>query len=234
MVVVNIGGDGTVAAAGETHAMVKGDMLYLGMGSGPVDLRRRRARFYILSRAGARHPPDAADPDRRGGDDRRSARAETVERPHHLPVRPPRRDEACQLVVGMTQLEPGSVWNTMPAHVHDRRMEAYLYIDLAETARVAPPDGRARRDPAPRLSNEEGAISPPWSIHSGAGTSAYAFIWAMAGDNVDYKRRRDGGDGATSDERPLPPRRQARAGHRRQHRHRPGDRARPGAGRRRR
>lgn len=95
--------------------------------------------------------------------------------------------ETCQLVVGMTKLHNGSVWNTMPAHVHDRRMEAYLYIDLPEDQMAVHLMGEPTETRHLIVRNEEGAISPPWSIHSGAGSASYAFIWAMAGDNVNYK-----------------------------------------------
>jgi 4-deoxy-L-threo-5-hexosulose-uronate ketol-isomerase len=185
MVVVDIGGDGTVSAAGQTHAMTKGDMLYLGMGSGPVTFSGD-GRFYILSApAHATHPTrlikiaEAAQV-KLGSPEASNAR--TIYQFVHPDVM-----KACQLVVGLTRLEPGSVWNTMPAHVHDRRMEAYLYIDLPETARAIHLMGEPSETRHLVLANEEGAISPPWSIHAGAATSAYTFIWAMAGDNVDYK-----------------------------------------------
>lgn len=185
MVVVNIGGEGAVTAAGETHAMVKGDMLYLGRGSGPVTFAGA-GRFYILSApAHAVHPTRLiriADAARVTLGSAETSNARTIYQFVHPDVM-----TACQLVVGLTRLEPGSVWNTMPAHVHDRRMEAYLYIDLPESARAIHLMGEPGETRHLVLKNEEGAISPPWSIHSGAGTSAYAFIWAMAGDNVDYK-----------------------------------------------
>jgi 4-deoxy-L-threo-5-hexosulose-uronate ketol-isomerase len=134
MVVVNIGGDGTVTAAGTGHAMVKGDMLYLGRGSGPVTFAGQ-GRFYILSApAHTTHPTrliriaEAATVTLGSAE---TANARTIYQFVHPDVM-----TACQLVVGLTRLEPGSVWNTMPAHVHDRRMEAYLYIDLPETARA--------------------------------------------------------------------------------------------------
>ena len=98
----------------------------------------------------------------------------------------PEGAKTCQLVVGMTTLAEGSVWNTMPCHVHDRRMEAYLYFDLPEKARVLHLMGEPNETRHLIVKNEEAILSPGWSIHSGAGTSSYTFIWAMAGDNVDY------------------------------------------------
>ncbi len=185
MAVVNIGGAGTVSAAGTSYEMRRGDVVYLPMGAGPVEFAGR-GRFYILSA-----PAHFAHPARllRIGEAKKvtlgsaeTANERTINQFVHPDVMP-----SCQLVVGYTQFAPGSVWNTMPAHVHDRRMEAYLYFDLDEQARVFHFMGEPDETRHLVVKNEEAVLSPPWSIHCGAGTGNYTFIWAMAGDNVDYR-----------------------------------------------
>jgi 4-deoxy-L-threo-5-hexosulose-uronate ketol-isomerase len=185
MAVLNIGGAGTVEAGGAAHPMEKGDVLYLGRGSGPVTFSGA-GRYYILSApAHADHPARLI----RIGEAKqvKLGAAETSnERTIYQFVHPDVM-ESCQLVVGYTQFAPGSVWNTMPAHLHDRRMEAYLYFDLAPDARVFHFMGKPQETRHLVMKNEEAVISPPWSIHCGCGTGAYTFCWAMAGDNVDYR-----------------------------------------------
>ncbi|WP_095084183.1 5-dehydro-4-deoxy-D-glucuronate isomerase [Mesorhizobium sophorae] len=189
LIAVNIGGAGVVTASGQPHELQARDMLYLGMGSKDVSFasadKAAPAKFYLLSA-----PAHQAWPSRliRIGDAKRldlgskdSCNERSIFQFIHA-----EGAKTCQLVVGMTQLAPGSVWNTMPCHVHDRRMEAYLYFDLAETARVFHFMGEPDETRHIVMGNEEAVLSPGWSIHSGAGTSNYAFIWAMAGDNVDY------------------------------------------------
>lgn len=184
LVVVNIGGDGTVEADA-AYPMGKGDMLYLGMGAGKITFSGA-GRFYILSAPAHHTYPSRLIKIDDAAQVKLGAQETSNERTIYQFVHPDVM-KACQLVVGMTKLAPGSIWNTMPAHVHDRRMEAYLYFDLADTGRVVHLMGEPHETRHLVIKNEEGAISPPWSIHSGAGTSAYTFIWAMAGDNVDYK-----------------------------------------------
>ncbi|UCI08448.1 5-dehydro-4-deoxy-D-glucuronate isomerase [Mesorhizobium sp. B1-1-8] len=189
LIVVNIGGAGTVTADGLPHEMTARDMLYLGMGTQLVSFASASpdepAKFYLLSAPAHQIYPSQLI---RIGDAKRldlGSPATSNERSIFQFIHADGA-KTCQLVVGVTQLAPGSVWNTMPCHVHDRRMEVYLYFDLAESARVFHFMGEPDETRHIVMRNEEAVLSPGWSIHSGAGTSNYAFIWAMAGDNIDY------------------------------------------------
>ena len=184
MGVLNIGAPGTVSVGGTDHAVASGEVLYIGMGAGPVTFAGD-GRFYVLS-APAHH----AYPTRliRQADARRvelGAR-ETANERVIIQFLHPDVVATCQLLMGYTQFAAGSVWNTMPAHTHDRRMEAYLYFDLPEDQRVFHLMGKPSQTRHIVMANEEAVLSPPWSIHAGAGTASYTFCWGMAGDNVDF------------------------------------------------
>ncbi|MCB1337593.1 MAG: 5-dehydro-4-deoxy-D-glucuronate isomerase [Maritimibacter sp.] len=184
MGVVNIGGAGLVRAGGEAWEMARGDVLYLGRGAGAVSFEGD-GRFYITSA-----PAHASFPHRliRIGEAKKveMGEAATSNKRAIYQFIHPLVMESCQLVLGYTQLLDGSVWNTMPPHVHDRRMEAYLYWGMAPEARVIHLMGEPTETRHLVVANEEAALSPTWSIHAGAGIGSYSFIWAMAGDNVDY------------------------------------------------
>ncbi|MGR3592395.1 MAG: 5-dehydro-4-deoxy-D-glucuronate isomerase [Limimaricola soesokkakensis] len=184
MGIVNIGDTGIVRCDGEGYEMARGDVLYLGMGSGAVSFEGE-GRFYITSAsAHAAFPSRLISPadctEVRLGEPA-SSNQRVIKQFIH-----PQVMESCQLILGYTSLAEGSVWNTMPSHVHDRRMEAYLYWGMEEEARVLHLMGEPQETRHLFVANEEGAISPPWSIHSGAGIGRYSFIWAMAGDNIDF------------------------------------------------
>lgn len=181
---VNIGGTGTVAAGDDSWTMDKGDVLYLGKGAGPVTFGGD-GRFYITS-----CPAHMTFPNRliRQSDCKevKLGSVETSNKRTIFQAIHPQVMESCQLVLGYTRLEDGSVWNTMPAHTHDRRIEMYMYFDLSPEGRVIHLMGEPKETRHLVVANEQATLSPPWSLHSGAGTESYTFVWAMAGDNVDY------------------------------------------------
>lgn len=184
MGIVNIGDTGTVSTGDESFTLEKGDVLYLGKGNGAVTFAGQ-GRFYIVST-----PAHASFPNRlitlgeaakvELGETATSNKRVINQFIHPLVM------ESCQLVLGYTTLLEGSVWNTMPCHVHDRRMEAYLYWGMDDASRVIHLMGEPQETRHMVIGNEQAAISPSWSIHSGAGIGSYSFIWAMAGDNVDF------------------------------------------------
>jgi 4-deoxy-L-threo-5-hexosulose-uronate ketol-isomerase len=190
LTIVNVGGPGTVLVDGEGYALGHRDMLYVGKEAGPVMFASADntdpAKYYLLSAPAHRCYPTKLIGI--GGAKRMDLGAQVTSNQRSIyQFVHPDVTESCQLVVGMTVLAPGSVWNTMPCHVHDRRSEAYLYFGLEEDARVFHFMGEPGETRHLVVANEQAILSPGWSIHCGAGTSSYAFVWAMAGDNVDYK-----------------------------------------------
>ncbi|MGY6548980.1 MAG: 5-dehydro-4-deoxy-D-glucuronate isomerase [Roseinatronobacter sp.] len=182
---VEAAGAGDPASDGDGWDLGPGDVLYLPMGAGPVTFSGA-ARFYLTS-----CPAHQAYPARRVAlSEARKVELGAPETANHRTINQfihPDVMPSCQLVLGYTRFHGGSVWNTMPAHIHDRRMEAYLYFDLPQDQRVMHFMGPPQETRHLVVANEQVALSPPWSIHCGAGTAPYAFVWAMAGDNVDYR-----------------------------------------------
>ena len=189
MGVFNLGGDGTLTADGQPFTMARLDCAYIGMGTKSVTFRsdnpENPARFYIISapahRACATRQIRLGDAASRKLGTAESANVRTIYQFIH-----PQVLETCQLTMGLTVLEPGSVWNTMPCHTHERRMEIYLYLNVPENGAVFHLMGQPTETRHVVMKNQQAIISPSWSIHSACATGQYAFIWAMAGENQTF------------------------------------------------
>ena len=187
--IINIGGPGRVLAGDATFDLVSNEGLYVAMGTRELQFTSidpaRPAKFYLNSAPAHAILPTTkialadAEPVTMG--DSATSNKRIIRKYIH-----PAGVKSCQLVMGMTMLEKGSVWNTMPVHTHQRRMEAYLYFNMAEDAVVFHLMGEPDETRHLVVRDGEVVLSPSWSIHSGAGTANYAFIWGMAGENQDF------------------------------------------------
>lgn len=186
--IINIGADSKVTVDGQEIALANREALYVGMGVKEVIFHPAASGntlFYFNSA-----PAHCAYPTKKVSlEEAETVELGSLENANHRIIRKLLINsvvKTCQLQMGLTELQKGSVWNTMPAHTHDRRMEAYLYFNLPEGQVVSHFMGEPQETRHLFVKNNQAIISPPWSIHSGAGTSNYAFIWGMAGENLDY------------------------------------------------
>jgi 4-deoxy-L-threo-5-hexosulose-uronate ketol-isomerase len=189
MGIVNIGGEAIIQASGKVYKIGFKEALYLGKGFHDVSFKsvdqHKPAKLYINSAPAHREYPakkvTLADAEVVVIGTPESSNCRTVNKLLVNSV-----IETCQLQMGMTELQTGSVWNTMPVHTHNRRMEAYFYFEVPEKQAICHFMGDPDETRHIWMKNEQAVLSPSWSIHSAAGTSNYTFIWGMAGENLDY------------------------------------------------
>jgi 4-deoxy-L-threo-5-hexosulose-uronate ketol-isomerase len=187
--IINIGSEGIVSVDGKEYHLEKKECLFIGMGSKEVSFKsldkNHPAKFYFNSAPAHSSYPTVKlsmnDVQRLNLGTADKANVRTIYQYVHPSVL-----KSCQLVMGVTVLEPNSIWNTMPCHTHDRRMEVYLYFDLPEDALVFHLLGEPKETRHIVVKNEQAVLSPSWSIHAGVGTSHYSFIWGMVGENQTF------------------------------------------------
>lgn len=198
--VINIGGKGSIIVDGKEYVVEHRDGMYIGMGSRDISFKSEDpsnpAKFYMNSAPAHKAYPTVLI--KREGvpesgvviikEENKVSLGSLEESNARILCRYiiPGQVESCQLVMGMTALKPGSVWNTMPCHTHDRRMEVYLYFDMPKEAFVMHYMGEPTETRHIVIRNEEAVISPSWSIHAGSGSQAYTFIWGMVGENQEF------------------------------------------------
>ncbi|OZB98962.1 5-dehydro-4-deoxy-D-glucuronate isomerase [Paenibacillus sp. XY044] len=188
--IINVGGPGTISVDGTDYSLDSKDCLYVGLGAKEVVFsssdKANPAKYYLNSTPAHKAYPTVkaaiseASPNNLGSLTNSNER--TIYRYIHTGG-----IQSCQLVMGMTLLKPGSMWNTMPCHTHNRRSEVYFYFDMPEDGNVFHFMGEPQETRHLVVRNEQGIISPSWSIHSGVGTNSYTFIWGMAGENQIFE-----------------------------------------------
>lgn len=193
MGIINIGGKGTVTVDGTEYHFEYKDGMYIGMGSKDISFKsddpKNPAKFYFNSAPAHKTYPTVFINPQKDVLPENKKELGCLENANHRTICKyilPGQVESCQLEMGMTSLEPGSVWNTMPCHTHDRRMEVYLYFEVPENDVVFHYMGEPNETRHIVMRNEEAVISPSWSIHSASATHAYTFIWGMVGENQDF------------------------------------------------
>lgn len=187
--IINIGGDGVVELDGEEYVINYRDGLYVGKETKEILFRSnssdKPAKFYVVSTPAHKKYPTVKLDINKMMPLEKGEQSTLNERKIYQYVHP-NNCESCQLQMGYTVLEPGSTWNTMPAHTHERRMEVYLYFEMDEDTRAFHFMGEPEETRHLVMANEQAAISPSWSIHTGVATAEYTFIWAMCGENITY------------------------------------------------
>jgi len=187
--IINVAGDAVITVDNKEYSLQKLDCLYIGKGVQNISFKSSDANapsvLYILSApAHATHPTTLlkkSDAESNSLGSLETSNQRTIYRYIHK-----NGIQSCQLVMGLTILEKGSVWNTIPAHTHDRRMEAYFYFDVPENQVIFHYMGQPNETRHILMKNYDAVVSPPWSIHAGSGTSHYGVIWGMAGENLEY------------------------------------------------
>jgi 4-deoxy-L-threo-5-hexosulose-uronate ketol-isomerase len=187
--IINVGGNGTIEVDGTVYELGLKDALYIGSGNKNVVFKsndaNNPAKYYLNAAPAHKNYPTKKVSKAQAN----KLELGSLETANHRTVNQMIIGgivTTCQLQMGMTELKTGSVWNTMPAHVHDRRMEVYFYLDIPENQAVCHFMGQPQETRHIWMNNHQAVISPPWSIHCGSGTSNYTFIWGMAGENLDY------------------------------------------------